>query len=182
MGNGDYQLVQRAIAGDDTAFEALVRDNQRMVYALALRVLRNPTDAEDVAQETFIKAYRSLESFRSDGKFSTWVYRITYNAAIDHIRKRRDEVELADWDGADDSGTPEQSAIRGETSRQIHNAMKQLPAQYREALQLFYFAGKKYREVAEIMDLPINTVKTYIHRGKKELLNIVKSEGLLTSL
>ncbi|MCP4230063.1 MAG: sigma-70 family RNA polymerase sigma factor [bacterium] len=177
MGNGDYELVQRVIGGDEAAFEELVRDNQRMVYSLALRMLRNPTAAEDVAQEAFIKAYRNLEMFRSDGKFSTWIYRITYNAAIDHIRKRKDEVELADWDGASDTDTPEENVISRETSQRVREALKRISPEYRRVLELFYFSGKKYREVAEIMDLPINTVKTYIYRGKKELLKVVQKEG-----
>ena len=178
MGNGDYELVQQSIGGDDDAFEVLVRDNQRMVYALALRMLRNPTTAEDIAQEAFIKAYRNLETFRSGSKFSTWIYRITYNTAIDHIRKRKDEVELAEWDGASDTDTPEESAVNRETSRQVRDALKQISPDYRRVLELFYFSGKKYREVAEIMDLPINTVKTYIYRGKKELLGVLQGEDV----
>jgi len=178
MGNGDYELVRQAIGGGDDAFETLVRDNQRMVYALALRMLKNPTTAEDIAQEAFIKAYRNLETFRSGSKFSTWIYRITYNTAIDHIRKRKDEVELAEWDGASDTDTPEESLIGRETSRQVRDALKQISPEYRRVLELFYFSGKKYREVAEITDLPLNTVKTYIYRGKKELLNVVQKEGL----
>jgi RNA polymerase sigma-70 factor (ECF subfamily) len=177
MGNGDYDLVRRAIGGDEGAFETLVHDNQRMVYALALRMLRNPTAAEDVAQEAFVKAYRNLETFRSDGRFSTWIYRITYNTAIDQIRKRKDEVELADWDGASDTETPEEGLISSETSRQVREALQRISPEYRRALEMFYFAGKKYREVAEIMDMPINTVKTYIYRGKKELLGVMQREN-----
>jgi len=177
MGNSDYELVREAIGGDEAAFETLVRDNQRMVYALALRMLKVPTTAEDIAQEAFIKAYRNLETFRTGSKFSTWIYRITYNAAIDHIRKRKDEVELADWDGASNTDTPEENAISRETSREVREALKRISPEYRRVLELFYFSDKKYREVAEIMDLPINTVKTYIYRGKKELLNVVKKEG-----
>jgi RNA polymerase sigma-70 factor (ECF subfamily) len=176
MGNGDYELVRQAIGGDDDAFEALVRDNQRMVYALALRMLKNPTIAEDIAQEAFIKAYRNLETFRSGSKFSTWIYRITYNTAIDHIRKRKDEVELAEWDGASNTDTPEESLVGRETSKQVRDALKQISPEYRRVLEMFYFSGKKYREVAEIMDLPINTVKTYIYRGKREMLDVLQRE------
>jgi RNA polymerase sigma-70 factor (ECF subfamily) len=178
MTNPDYELVRRTLEGDETAFEELVRANQKMVYSLALRMLRYPDRAQDAAQEAFIKAYRNLASFRNDGKFSTWIYRITYNVAIDRIRKNREEIPVEDWDAADDRATPEDALVQAESAQLIREAVENITPEYRRALELFYFSGRKYNEAAEIMGIPLNTFKTYIYRGKRELLSAAQKTGL----
>ncbi len=181
---GDREVVALAKAGREAAYRELLRRYERPVFSLIYRMVRDRALAEDLAQETFIKVLNALESYRPEYKFSSWIFKIANNAAIDHLRRR--ELDTLSLDGAPDARTADeveatalQAADRGESplaeleAREMGSAIEQaiarLRPEYRTAILLRHVEGRAYEEIAEIMDLPLGTVKTYIHRARLEL-------------
>lgn len=177
-------MVALAKQGSEPAFRELIRRYERPVYSLIFRMVRNRELAEDLAQETFIKVLNAVHSYRPEFKFSSWVFKIANNAAIDHLRKR--ELDTLSLDGSPHAQTPEmieattlQIAERGESAldevehrelgRAIEAAIDGLRPEYRSCILLRHVQGHSYEEIAEILDLPLGTVKTYIHRARNEL-------------
>jgi RNA polymerase sigma-70 factor (ECF subfamily) len=180
----DQDVVALAKQGSESAFRELIRRYERPVYSLIFRMVRNRELAEDLAQETFIKVLNAVHSYRPEFKFSSWVFKIANNAAIDHLRKR--ELDTLSLDGSPHAQTPEmieattlQIAERGESAldevehrelgRAIEAAIDGLRPEYRSCILLRHVQGHSYEEIAEILDLPLGTVKTYIHRARNEL-------------
>ncbi|HZO95479.1 MAG TPA: sigma-70 family RNA polymerase sigma factor [Candidatus Baltobacteraceae bacterium] len=165
----DQALISAAAAGDGAAFGELVTRYERAVYHLAVRTLRDATEAEDAAQEAFIKAYRALGSFRPGAKFSTWIFTICYRCCCDRIAKRkrlsRDELP----DRADPSAGPELLAERNDEARRLRTAIDALPEKYRAVVTLYHLQGKQYDEIASVLNLPLGTVKTHLFRAKEQL-------------
>lgn len=171
----DTELVARAQKGDSRAFDLLVRKYQHKVVQLAARYV-NDADAQDVAQEAFIKAYRALPGFRGQSAFYTWLYRITINTAKNHLvaLKRRpasQDVDAVDAEayGIDqmkDVATPERDALTEELRLTVIDAMAQLPADLRTAIELRELEGLSYEEIAETMDCPVGTVRSRIFRAR----------------
>ncbi len=181
MAADERDLITRSCAGDLEAFESLVRAHQDRIYNLAYRLTGNREDATDAAQEAFIRAYRALPRFRRDAAFSTWLYRIATNAALDLVRRRPavPPVELtADYRAPDN---PEVEAQRRETHRRIHAALGHLPPEYRAAVVLRDLQGLDYEEIAHILQVPIGTVRSRLSRGRgalrAELTDLVAAEG-----
>jgi RNA polymerase sigma-70 factor (ECF subfamily) len=169
---------------NEAACRELVRRYERPVFSLLYRMLRNRELAEDLAQETFIKVLNALESYRPEYKFSSWVFKIANNAAIDHLRKR--ELDTLSLEGSPHADTPEmvertalqigeraESALEAvehkELGGEIERAIARLRPEYRTCILLRHVEGRAYEEIAEILDLPLGTVKTYIHRARNEL-------------
>ena len=153
----ELSLLQRAQKDDINAFEAIVRAHEKTVYNLALRTLGNPEDAEDAAQEVFLKAYTSIKSFRSESRISVWLYRITNNVCIDLLRKRKDTVSLSTEDAegaeteieiADETFDPAAIAERADLKAHLGEAVKLLPQEQREAFLLRVVAEQSYEEIA----------------------------------
>lgn len=173
----EREQVLRAQRGDADAFEALVTAHERGVYALALRQLQNPEDAEDAVQEVFLKAYTSLSGFRGDSKFSVWLYRIACNVCTDFLRRRKDAVSLSEdsesgepaLDVPDERYDPETMAERSELMQQVSRALSQLPEEFRQVFLLREVGGRSYEEIAQTLDLDIGTVKSRIFRARKKL-------------
>jgi RNA polymerase sigma-70 factor (ECF subfamily) len=153
-------------------------------------MVRDRTAAEDLTQEAFIKAFRSLASYDASRKFSSWLFKIAHNATIDHLRRRDlDTVPLEaspdDEDGSDlarvladpASRGPDVAAGRGELAAALEEAVAELRPEYREIVLLRFAEGMAYQEIAEIADLPLGTVKTYIHRARKELMEALAALG-----
>ena len=176
----DLELVRRAQRGERGAFDLLVLRYQHKVIKLVGRLLRDPTEAEDVAQEAFVKAYRALGSFRGDSAFYTWLYRIAVNTARNTIasRQRRPldyEAELSEseqnnvaaWLKHDD--TPEASALSEEIRVTVNQAIEQLPEDLRTAIVLREVEGLSYEEIAEAMDCPVGTVRSRIFRAREAI-------------
>ncbi len=171
-------LVQRAQKGDGAAFEDIVRANEATVYRLALRQLGNREDAEDAAQEVFLKAYTGLASFRGDSKLSVWLYRITGNVCTDMLRRRRETVSLSQ---ENDEGEPLELELpdvrfdpvalaeRHDLRERIGAALQALPPEAREILLLRELGGASYDEIAETLGLDLGTVKSRIFRARKKL-------------
>ena len=170
--------VARTLRGDPNGFTSLVERYERPIYHLVYRMLRNADEAADVAQESFFKAYRALASFKPEAKFSTWLYAIAYHAAIDRInkRKRLSQDELPDR--ADPSAGPEQQAILSDQASRLRRAIDELPEKYRTVITLFHLQGKHYEEIAEVLGLPMGTVKTHLFRAKEQLRIMLENDGV----
>lgn len=166
-GLSDAELVG-VIAEDSTAFGELVRRHQDFVYGAALRVLRNPTLAEDVAQEAFVRAYKALPEFRQESQVRSWLYRIATNLALNAVTRKRefahDEVPVAQT-----APSAERAAHRVLLEEKLAEAMKELPDNLREPLVLREIRGLSYQEIADEMSLPLNTVRTRILRARRAL-------------
>ena len=171
----DSELVARALRNDERAFRDLIQRHHTMAYAAVRAVLGDRDEVQDVMQTVYLKAYQGLAGFRGDARFSTWLYQIARREALDVSSKRRletvdvTEVEIAtDARHAPDVGTHKRSEREW-----IASALGELEDTYRTAIELRYMADKSYEEIAEIMSLPVGTVKTYVHRGKAEMKRIL---------
>jgi RNA polymerase sigma-70 factor (ECF subfamily) len=163
----DAELVSKAAGGDEAAFAALVRRHERRVYNLAYRMLGREEDARDATQDVFLSCYRRLPSFRGEAAFTTWLHRVTVNAAYDILRRRRGTVL-----GQDELPEPPPEpdhADRASASVDIQRALMRVPVEYRSAVVLHDIQGMAYEDVAVILNIPIGTVKSRIHRGRVAL-------------
>ncbi len=169
----DELLVHRAKSGDLKAYEILIRRYQHKVYDLAAKMVRNREDARDLAQDTFIRVYQNLPRFRGDSSFGTWVYRVASNKCLDYLRKKKVEGERVvlstfenDVHFSDSRDSPEESAIREDENRRLRDALDSLPKAYRIAIILQHYQQLSYKEIAEVLELPVKTVATRIYRAK----------------
>jgi RNA polymerase sigma-70 factor (ECF subfamily) len=180
----DQEVVALARAGKESGYRELLRRYERPLFSLIYRMVRDRAAAEDLSQETFIKVLNALESYRPEYRFSSWIFKIANNAAIDHLRRR--EVDTLSLDGAPGAMTPDaieatavQATDRGpspladlessELGSAIEAAIAKLRPEYRACILLRHVEGRAYEEIAETLDLPLGTVKTYIHRARLEL-------------
>lgn len=177
----DQALVERVQAGDQQAFGLLVAKYQRKLMRLVSRLVRDPAEAEDVAQEAFIKAYRALPSFRGDSAFYTWLYRIGVNTAKNWLiaNRRRaptateiDNEEAESYGEADllrDVDTPERVMMSKQIADTVNAAMDELPEELKTAVTLREIEGLSYEEIAQVMDCPIGTVRSRIFRAREAI-------------
>ena len=186
MDRQEQNWIAAAQKGDQSAFEALVRLYEKRVYALTLRMCKNPADAEEAAQEAFLAAWQGLAFFRGESSFSTWLYRLASNACVDLLRREgrhrsaagpslNDEETVIDV--ADDAPSPHALAERAELRQQIEEALSALPEDYRQVLILREMHQRSYDEIAEILALDLGTVKSRINRGRKRLRKILLESG-----
>lgn len=181
MASSDEELVARSMGGDLDSFNQLVLRWERPIYALAYRVIGRDEEARDVAQETFLRAFRALPGFKGQAKFSSWLYRITLNLCRDWMRKERrtpvsqapegiDIIELAGE--ATPHETIEQMVGRKELGRAVSKAMATLPEEQRTAIILKEYHGLTFQEIADMLDCPLSTVKTRLYQG----LSVVRKQ------
>ncbi len=177
-------LVMRAQRGEQDAFRVLVERYQQLVYTIALRMVGTPEDAEDVAQEAFLAAWRALPKFRMDAKFSTWLYRLTVNAATDLLRRRGKERDTASLDDEErpvqliaDTPDPAEAAEASERREILQRAVQSLSENHRKILLLRAVSGLDYREIGEILELSPGTVKSRLARARQELREKLQTEG-----
>jgi RNA polymerase sigma-70 factor (ECF subfamily) len=180
----DQDIVALARAGEEAAYRELIRRYERPLFSLLYRMVRDRELAEDLSQETFVKALNAIESYRPEFKFSSWIFKIANNAAIDHLRRR--ELDTLSLEGSPHAETPEaveatalqigdrqesplDTVEARELGGQIERAIAQLRPEYRSCILLRHVEGRAYEEIAEILNLPLGTVKTYIHRARNEL-------------
>ena len=165
----DQALISAVLAGRTEAFEEIVVRYERAVYNLAVRTLRDSTEAQDATQEAFFKAYRALNTFRPGAKFSTWIFTICYRLCCDRLSKRKrfsgDELP----DRADPSAGPAVLAERNDEALRLRAAIDALPEKYRTVITLYHLQGKQYEEIASVLNLPLGTVKTHLFRAKEQL-------------
>ncbi|MBI1319817.1 MAG: sigma-70 family RNA polymerase sigma factor [Candidatus Hydrogenedens sp.] len=179
----DEALVSQAITGNADAFEELVRRYRNEVYALSYHFVKNREDAWDISQEVFIKAYRSLSSFRGDAGFKTWLMRITANHCKDTFKKRKvATVPLMEEEGAQlarSEGTPEHTAHAGELGAAIDKAVDSLPPKHKMAFVLREYEDLSYQEMAEVMQCSMGTVMSRLHHARKKLQQALRDSGVL---
>jgi RNA polymerase sigma-70 factor (ECF subfamily) len=182
-------IIRRGQAGDPEALTQLVLTQQQYVYSIAMSVLRDPDDAADLTQEAFIRLFRALPQYNHESRFTTWLYRLVVNLGRDELRRRGRQVPVAppaqDEDDADPLASvadddrwasPERALESRELSDQVRRALGQLEEHYRLVLTLYYFEDLKYTDISEILDLPLNTVKSHIRRGKERLAAILQAQ------
>jgi RNA polymerase sigma-70 factor, ECF subfamily len=176
----ETEIVARAQAGDTSAFEMLVVEHQAYVYALAFRVLGNPQEAEDAAQEAFVRAWQALPKFRAQSRFGTWLYRIVTNLCYNRLPKLRRELAAIGEEEIPDradfhSGLPEPGAEAGERRQWLHRQIDALPESYRLLITLRYQRELPYEDIASVTGLPLGTVKTGLFRAKERLRSALES-------
>jgi RNA polymerase sigma-70 factor (ECF subfamily) len=180
----DADVVSLAQQGRESAFRELVRRYERPVFSLVFRMVRDRETAEELAQETFIKVLNNVDRYQPQFKFSSWLFKIANNIAIDHLRKR--QIVTISMDGSPHAATAAEAeatsfdvAIRQESAleemearelgSEIEKAIAQLRPEYRSCIMLRHVEGRSYEEIAATLDLPLGTVKTYIHRARIQL-------------
>ena len=178
--DSDQMLVERCVAGDQRAFELLVIKYQRRIERLIARMVRDVDLVDDIAQETFIRAYRALPQFRGDAQFYTWLYRIAINTAKNHFaaQGRRGESSSIDLDDPEngelallvsDGATPEAEIQSRQLARAVNDAIEALPEELRSAIVLREIEGLSYDEIAVAMDCPVGTVRSRIFRARESI-------------
>ncbi len=170
----ERQLVYKAQQGDTSAFEKLLIRYEQYVYNLALRMLGDPVDAEDLAQQAFVRAWRGLSNFRGQAKFSTWLYRIVANLCFSRLPQMKTElVMLIPDDEAlflpDERQEVEPGLLNEELRQVLHKAIQQLPESYRLLVTLRHLQEMSYEEIAQVTGMPLGTVKTGIFRARRQL-------------
>ena len=185
----DQEVVARAAKGHEGAYRELIGRYERPVFSLVYRLVRDRAAAEDIAQESFIKVLNALDRYDPRFKLSSWIFKIANNTAIDHLRKK--ELDTVSLDGspharsvaeaaetwtpsvASEDESPEEYVERRELGQELERALGELRPEYRTAIILWHMEDRPYEEIAEIMEIPLGTVKTYIHRARKELRDIL---------
>jgi RNA polymerase sigma-70 factor (ECF subfamily) len=175
--NGDDQfIVAEVVAGRKELFRILVRRHEQALYAMGRSFFRNAEDAADFTQEVFLKSFRALTRFQGRSRFSTWLYRIAYNTAVNGIRRQKEYRSLAGEDGTCSAETPEQALLRAAAAAAVREALADLPERYRVCVDLFFFYDRSYQEIECITGYPVNTIKSHVFRAKKLLRE--KLEGI----
>ena len=178
----EAELVQRAQAGDTDAFAALVVEHQRFVYNLALQTLGDPHEAENIAQEAFVRAWLALPRFRQQAQFRTWLYRIVTNLCYNHLPRLRRELtalndlEIAAAEPPDETLANLAAGVEADERRAfLHRQIERLPESYRLVLTLRYQQGLSYEEIASVTSLPLGTVKTGLFRARTQLRQALRA-------
>jgi RNA polymerase sigma-70 factor (ECF subfamily) len=179
----DHRLIAESLAGDTAAFGELVRRHQDRLYNTACRLVENADDALDIVQEAFLNAYQSLDSFKGDSLFFTWLYRIAVNTAISLKRKKRVMVRMdvgrngesvIDPCDPSDLSRPEHALEQAEQERRIQQALSRLSADHRAVLVMKDMEGQKYETMAEVLGVPIGTIRSRLHRARLELRELLE--------
>jgi RNA polymerase sigma-70 factor, ECF subfamily len=185
----DQDVITHAREGRESAFRELIRRYERPVFSVIYRMVHDREMAEDLAQETFIKVLNALDRYDPKYKFSSWIFKIAHNATLDQLRKKepetlsldgsphartQDQADATSFTAVDSTENPEQYTQSKELGSEIEAAIERLRPEYRAAIVLWHVEGRPYDEIAEIMELPLGTVKTYIHRGRNELRGMLE--------
>ncbi|MEO9891713.1 sigma-70 family RNA polymerase sigma factor [Aurantibacter sp.] len=174
----DQFYVDKILKGDTKAFAVLVNRYRNMVFSLTMQVLKNREEAEEISQDTFVKIYKHLNKFKGDSKFSTWVYRIAYNACLDRIKlnnKHKNTIELNQF-AENQIGTLEDAfdiMDRNDRELAVKNCIQQMPDDYGVLITLFYFEELSLSEISKVMGLSTNNVKVKMYRARKRLATIL---------
>jgi RNA polymerase sigma-70 factor (ECF subfamily) len=184
----DFQLIDRAVGGDDAAYAKLLQRYKRPVYHMILKMVRNIDDAEDLTIESFAKAFRSLQRFKKDYTFSTWLFRIATNNTIDYIRKKKlntlsientytdDDGQSVSIDVEDEDNNPQEETIRAQKAELLLVFVDKLPSKYQKLVRLRYYEELSYEEIAERIEAPLGTVKAQLHRARELMYEMVKNK------
>lgn len=183
----DDVLVKKAKGGDESAYKKLVNKYERALYFHILKMIKDREQVEDLVQETFVKAFDNLNTYSTNYAFSTWLYRIATNHTIDYLRKRKLKTLSIDEpmktkDGEMEMQLPDESAgtdrtiIRKQRQKIVRNAIADLPEKYRKVIEMRHMEEKSYQEIADVLDLPLGTVKAHIFRARELLYKALKDK------
>ncbi|MDR0644777.1 MAG: sigma-70 family RNA polymerase sigma factor [Treponema sp.] len=161
-------LVSEIIGGNKELFRVLVQRYEKKVFALGISFFHNTDDALDFTQDVFVKTFRSLKSFEGRSRFSTWLFKIAYNTAVNVVNRSKEYRSLACEDAIDNQGA-EQSVMHKLAQNAVRSAVENLPGKYRVCVDLFFFYGRSYKEIEAITGFPVNTIKSHVFRAKKIL-------------
>jgi RNA polymerase sigma-70 factor (ECF subfamily) len=170
-------LVDRIVSGQKELFGYLVSRYEQAVFSMGMGFFRNGDDASDFTQDVFLKVYRNLARFEGRSRFSTWLYKIAYNTAVNGINRRKEYLSLAEEEREGQGETPESELIRKAARESVLEALKDLPERYRICVDLFFFYDRSYQEIEGITGFPVNTVKSHVFRAKKLLREKLKEIG-----
>ena len=173
----DLLIVSQVVCGQKDLFRLLIRRYERAVYGMGLSFFRNEEDASDFVQEVFLKAYRNLSRFEGRSRFSTWLYKIAYNSAINGVNRKKEYQSLAEevtYSLVSDLETPENILLRKAAKQAVLEALKDLPERYRVCVDMFFFYDLSYQEIEVITGIPVNTIKSHVFRAKKILREKLK--------
>lgn len=176
----DQDLINKVIKGENNAYAILVDRYKHLVYTLALKIVKNREDAEEVAQDSFIKAYNALNDFKGESKFSTWLYKIAYYRSLDYLKKNKRQVETTAIDISEEYNIASMDdALDGmevkERAEIIKHAIQELPADDAVLITLYYFEMLSMNEISKVMGIPANTIKVRLFRGRKRLAKILEN-------
>lgn len=183
----DTIYINRILNGDKGAFSNLVEKYQKMVYTLALKILGNNEDAEDAAQEVFVKCYRALNRYNAQAAFSTWLYKITYNHSIDLLKSKNKKWQTIEWNSEMESGITKHHSLDEkidlkEIQLLLKEAIHRLSPDEQVIVTLYYYEGLALKEIAEIIGIRENNVKIKLHRIRTKLLQILKLKNEIISI
>jgi RNA polymerase sigma-70 factor (ECF subfamily) len=165
----DRLIISQILSGQKELFRFLVKRHEQAVYGMGLSFFRNPEDASDFSQDVFLKVYRGLSHFEGNSRFSTWLYKIAYNTAVNGVTRRKEYRSLAEEEFAYGGDTPERKLVREALREAVITAVGELPERYRICVDLFFFYDRTYQEIEAITGFPVNTVKSHVFRAKKLL-------------
>ena len=165
----DRIILEQILSGQKELFRFLVKRYESAIYGMGLGFFRNEEDASDFTQEVFLKVYRSLSRFEGRSRFSTWLYKIAYNTALNSVKRKKDYRSLAEDDMLPDMDTPERNMLRKIITEAVLESIKDLPQRFRICVDLFFFYDRSYQEIEMITGFPVNTVKSHVFRAKKIL-------------
>ena len=179
MTTNDQQHIDNIINGDHSAFTILVDRYKDLVFSLALKMLKNREEAEEVSQDTFIKVFRSLNKFKGDSKFSTWIYKVAYNTCLDRLKKNKREQHVVPIDEYTEHEVKTidnalDAMEQKERQQTIQNCIQALPSEDAFLMTLFYFEEQSLEEIAKVMEITPNNVKVRLFRSRKKLTSILK--------
>ncbi len=185
----DFQAIDKILGGDVDAFETLQKKYSKAINVLVGRMIRDPEDAKDIVQETFIRAYLNLSSFRREYSFHSWLFKIASNLCIDFMRRKRLQTisieqpypmsdEDSEFDIPDAEISADSEVIRTERDKLLKEALDTLPENYRKVIELRHFEEMDYMQIAETLRIPIGTVKAHLFRARKLLLEKLKNQRL----
>ena len=182
----ERDMIERASRGDAAAFNRLMEQHERRMYAVALRMCGNREDAQDCLQEAMLRVYRAIGGFKGQSSFSIWVYRITMNTCLDELRRKKNRQSTSldslldmGWSPSDDTNAPEKQAIRSELRRNLNRAIQELPEEMRSAVVLRDIQGFSYEEIAHMLEINVGTIKSRISRGREKLREKMKENAEL---
>jgi len=176
----DLLIVSQIISGQKDLFRLLVRRHEKAVYGMGLSFFRNQEDASDFVQEVFLKVYRNLPKYEGRSRFSTWLYKVAYNTAVNESGRRKEYYSLAEENAAQTGSfewsddNPERVLIRNSAREAVRKAILELPEKYRVCVDLFFFYDRSYQEIEVITGFPANTIKSHVFRAKKMLRGILE--------
>jgi len=179
MQNNDTEVIEKIKSGDNSEFEKLITRYSRMIFSLSYRLLRNVEEANDLTQEVFFRAYRFIDKYNPEFKFSTWLVRITYNLYKDRFKTKQvqiiqlthaDDDDRPEEQIADKSAGPDERVEKSLKSKEIVSIINMLPGNYKSVIVLYFWGDYSYEEIAEILEIPVGTVKSRLKRAKGFLL------------